>query len=207
MYQLTERTQLAALFSRRTKQKTSIKGVTTITDHEFGDIRVTRVKSHNLSIKIEPNGAIEATIPRYATLITLRTLINKNRSLLRKNLKKMPKIRHYSDEEIKQIRAKAKQYLPLRTEFLAKKHGFKCGKVSLRNQKTRWGSCSAQNNISLNIALVLLKPELIDYVILHELTHVNHKNHSKDFWNALEDILPNYKTLRRDLKKQTTYLK
>ena len=206
MCQLTEKTPLVALFSRPSRKRPR-KGVTSITDHEFGDIRVIRTRTSRLAIKIEPNGTISAIIPWYATLIALRTLIDKNRRLLRKNLKNLPEIKQYSDDEIKEIRKKAKQYLPLRVEFLAKKHGFKYEKVSCRNQKTRWGSCSSQNHISLNIALVLLRPALIDYVILHELTHIKHKNHSADFWNALEAILPNYKVLRRELRKHTTYLK
>jgi predicted metal-dependent hydrolase len=198
---------LVALFSRPAKPKHALKGATTISDAEFGVIRVSRAKTNRLSVKIEPNGAIEATIPWYATLIALRALIDKNRPLLRRNLQKLPEIKTYSDAEIKKIRAKAKQFLPARVDFLAKQHRFKYDKVSLRNQKTRWGSCSSKNHISLNIALVLLSPHLIDYVILHELTHTKHKNHSADFWNSLEAILPNYKTLRRELKKHTTYLK
>jgi predicted metal-dependent hydrolase len=198
---------LAALFSHRPKPKHAVKGVTTISDQEFGTIRVTRAHTNRLSVKIEPNGTIEATIPWYATLIALRSLIEKNRHILRKNLKKLPEIKCYSEVEIKQIRQKARRFIPARVDFLARKFGFKYGKVSLRNQKTRWGSCSSQNNISLNIALVLLRPALIDYVILHELAHTQHKNHSAEFWNSLERISPDYKRLRRELKKHTTYLR
>ena len=67
--------------------------------------------------------------------------------------------------------------------------------------KTRWGSCSAQNNISLNIGLIALSDELRDYVILHELVHTKIKNHSKDFWNALEIIINIPKSLNSKLKQ------
>ncbi|MDR3125732.1 MAG: M48 family metallopeptidase [Candidatus Nomurabacteria bacterium] len=196
---------MAALFSRRPERR--LKSITSISDREFGDIKVTRAHTSRLAIKIEPNGAVEATIPRYATLISLRALIDKNRAKLRRNLKNLPQIKHYSESEIKQIRRKAHEFLPARVDFLARRHGFRYAKVSLRNQKTRWGSCSSKNNLSLNIALVLLRPELIDYVILHELAHTKHKNHSADFWRCLENVLPNYKNLRRELKKHTTFLK
>ena len=88
-----------------------------------------------------------------------------------------------------------------RCRFLAKEYGFlnKIGRISIRNQKTLWGSCSSQNNISLNIKLSFLRQELIDYVILHELTHIKHKNHSKKFWQALENICRNAKFLDRQL--------
>jgi predicted metal-dependent hydrolase len=72
---------------------------------------------------------------------------------------------------------------------MAKIHNFKYNKVSIRNQKTKWGSCSAKNNISLNINLVRLPDELRDYVILHELVHTRFKNHSKEFWAELNKFV------------------
>jgi predicted metal-dependent hydrolase len=199
---------LAALFSRASKKfpKHKLKGVTSIIDDEFGEIKVVRSHTHYLRLRIEPNGKVSATIPHYATLIALKKLIEQSRKNLRANLARLPKVDIYTDEQIKQIRAKAKNFLPLRVEFLAKKHGFKYAKVSCRNQKTRWGSCSPQGNISLNIALVLLPADLIDYVILHELTHLKEMNHSQKFWQKLAENCPNYQKLRRDLKNYSPYL-
>jgi predicted metal-dependent hydrolase len=71
-------------------------------------------------------------------------------------------------------------------EELAKIHSIKYTRASIRNQKTKWGSCSAKNNVSLNINLVRLPDELRDYVILHELVHTRFKNHSKMFWAELD---------------------
>ena len=86
---------------------------------------------------------------------------------------------------------------------LAKIYGFKYAKASIRNQKTKWGSCSAKNNISLNINLVRLPDELRDYVILHELVHTRHKNHSNRFWETLDTVTGGCsKALRRELRKQ-----
>jgi predicted metal-dependent hydrolase len=198
---------LAALFSRTSKPARRIKGVTSVVDAEFGEIKVNRARTHYLRLKVEPNGQISATIPYYATLIALRRLLEQSRPSLRRNLAKLPKLKTYSEAQIKQIRAKAKAYLPTRVKFLAQKHGFKPAKVSCRNQKTRWGSCSPAGNISLNIALVLLPPELIDYVILHELTHLSEMNHSQIFWQKLGQVSPDYKKLRRQLKDHSPYLK
>jgi predicted metal-dependent hydrolase len=199
---------LAALFSPAFKKKHHRqKGTTTIFDEEFGEILVHRAHTHFLRVKIEPNGKVSATIPWYATLAALRGLINQSRANLRKNLAKMPKFESYTEEQIKQIRQKAKQFLPTRLEFLAQKHGFKYGKVSLRNQKTRWGSCSGDNGISLNIALVLLKPHLIDYVILHELTHTIVKSHSPEFWAELAKTCPSFKANKKELRTHNPYLK
>lgn len=93
-----------------------------------------------------------------------------------------------------------KHYIILRCRKLAEFHGFTIKKVILRNQKTIWGSCSHQNNISINLNLIYLKNELIDYVILHELVHTKIKNHSKRFWEELGKVLPEYERLDKELR-------
>ncbi len=99
------------------------------------------------------------------------------------------------------LRIEAKNYLPERTSFLAEKYGFKYNKLSVRNAKTRWGSCSGVNNISLNINLMRLPDFLIDYVILHELSHTKEKNHGKTFWTLLDKVSGGAKALDKALKK------
>ena len=102
---------------------------------------------------------------------------------------------------IKTIRLEAKEYIPNRVEKFAHIFGFKYNKVFLKNLRSRWGSCSGKNNINLNIHLMRLPDELIDYVILHELVHTFYKNHSKHFWTKLEDVLPNSKIFDKQLRK------
>ena len=97
-------------------------------------------------------------------------------------------------------REDARKVLTQRLAELAEDHNFDYGKVSIRSQKTRWGSCSSQNNISLNQNLLHLPDYLIDYVLLHELTHTRVKNHSSKFWNELEKVCPDAKELRKRLK-------
>jgi len=79
-------------------------------------------------------------------------------------------------------------------------------RVTFRRAKTRWGSCSSTNNISLNIGLIMLPYNLIDYVIVHELAHIKHKNHSKEFWKLVEQFYPNYKLAKEELKKYSLLL-
>ena len=86
------------------------------------------------------------------------------------------------------LRKEAGEYLPQRTEQLAKMHGFAYQGVTVKNLTSRWGSCSAANNINLNIHLVRLPQHLSDYVILHELAHTVHKNHSDRFWQSLDTL-------------------
>jgi predicted metal-dependent hydrolase len=98
--------------------------------------------------------------------------------------------------DIKTSRAK----LIKRIYELAAIHGFHYNGISIRTQKTLWGSCTAKNHINLNLRLAWLPQELMDYVILHELTHTRIKNHSRTFWNDLEKLTGNTKPLKEKLK-------
>jgi hypothetical protein len=102
---------------------------------------------------------------------------------------------------VEAMRIEAKKILPERVKMLAQKYGFNYRKISIRNAKTRWGSCSANNNINLNLHLVRLPDELINYVILHELVHTQYKNHGKYFWGKIEEIIINSKNKSQALKQ------
>ena len=97
--------------------------------------------------------------------------------------------------------AKAKRKVTRRLKHLAEKHGFTYNRVFIRNQKTRWGSCSNKNNISLNMKVVRLPEELMDYVILHELAHTRVKNHSNAFWVVMNKLVGNGKAKAASLRE------
>lgn len=98
----------------------------------------------------------------------------------------------------------AKEILPIRICKLADKYNFIFNKLSFRNNKSRWGSCSGEDNISLNIHLMRLPNHLIDYVLLHELSHTIEKNHSIDFWDLLESVCPKSLEYRKELRAYST---
>ena len=123
-------------------------------------------------------------------------------SLLQTHDEKLQAAARWALEEI--WRKEAKLYLPDRLKQLSKKYGFTYNKVFIKNLKSRWGSCSNQNNINLNLQLMRLPDHLIDYVILHELTHTHHKNHGPDFWKTLDKLSGDAKGLAREIKKYTT---
>jgi predicted metal-dependent hydrolase len=107
---------------------------------------------------------------------------------------------------LKALRTQAKAYLSRQLQILADQYSFSYSNVRFSNAGTRWGSCSSTGTISLNVWLMQLPFELIDYVIIHELCHTRQMNHSQEFWALVEAILPNYKQLRRALKAQRPYL-
>ncbi len=98
------------------------------------------------------------------------------------------------------LRLEADNLLPQRLDQLASRYSFKYRSVKVRNLRSRWGSCSQQKNIGLNIYLMLLPWPLIDYVLLHELTHTKFLSHSQEFWDHLQSCLPNAKQLRKELR-------
>ncbi len=103
-------------------------------------------------------------------------------------------------------RFEAKKLLPQRLKELAEKFHFRYNKVTIRNNKRNWGSCSSQNNISLNLQMMKLPDELIDYILLHELVHTEIKNHGPGFWEKLNSITNNRaKELSKQVRKYSTY--
>lgn len=80
-------------------------------------------------------------------------------------------------------------------------YGFNINKITIKNQKTRWGSCSKKGNLNFNYKIALLPQRLCDYVILHELCHLGQFNHSKKFWDLVAKTMPDYKNIRKEFKK------
>ncbi|NLC43510.1 MAG: M48 family metallopeptidase, partial [Clostridiales bacterium] len=111
-----------------------------------------------------------------------------------KNIKKL------TMEEIRELADKALKVIPGRVAHYAPIVGVDYGKITIRNQRTRWGSCSGKGNLNFNCLLMLTPPEIMDYVIVHELCHLLELNHSANFWNEVERVLPDYKVHKEWLK-------
>ena len=105
------------------------------------------------------------------------------------------------------LRKLATLELPLRVTELATQHGLNVGRVSVRNQRTRWGSCSRRGTISLNWRLIQTPASVRDYIILHELAHTRQMNHSARFWQEVEKVCPEYRSAERWLKQHSALLK
>ena len=163
------------------------------------------MRARHLRITIKPDRTVRLTVPRGVPLETVQQLLNSRIPWIKKHLRKLEQLEtnreHIQLPRIDKIRAGAA--LIERLHELAELHDFNYNKISIRSQKTKWGSCSARNNISLNVNLARLPAELRDYVILHELVHTRIKNHSKKFWVELNTYT--YCSSRELSRKLKTY--
>ena len=148
-------------------------------------------KSHILEIEVDDNHIF--SINRKQTKILIKTPSSQDITIPENNIK----IREFIELT---LRREAKSYLPPRLNNLADKHGFVFNRIRFSHASSRWGSYSSAGTISLNIALMKLPFELIDYVLIHELAHTREMNHSRDFWDIVQSIDPDYQKHRRDLK-------
>lgn len=105
------------------------------------------------------------------------------------------------------LREYARKVITQRTKILAEQGGFKYNRISIREQSTRWGSCSSEKNLNFNWKLVLAPPEILDYVVVHELAHTVQMNHSRAFWSVVENVMPNYMQYRKWLRTNGDKLK
>jgi len=106
-----------------------------------------------------------------------------------------------SKKDYAEYKIKALILAQKRIEYFNNIYDFKFNKISIKNQKTRWGSCSKKGNLNFNYRIALLPEKLADYIIIHELCHLKELNHSQKFWNLVAEIMPDYLDRRRELKK------
>ena len=159
-------------------------------------------RAKRLIITITPQKDVRVAIPPRGSAKKAEAFVLSKTGWIKKQLSLMDQAeREFGRKSMEIDRISARQTLIERLDKLAEKHGFTYNKVTIRNQKTRWGSCSIENNISLNIKLILLPEELMDYVILHELVHTLVKNHGKDFWAKLGNYVPDPKEKVSQLRK------
>ncbi len=177
----------------------------------IGLIRLKRSrKARNMNLTVKPFSGVGVTIPRGVSLKQVEQFVVSKTDWIAKHLaeaRQLEKRRLHADSVIEETDAgEARKFLVQKLKTLAEQHGFKVGNVSVRKQKTRWGSCSVNNNISLNINLIHLPQQLATYVILHELLHTRIKNHGRQFWRELDELVGDARLLRSQLNEYSYLL-
>jgi predicted metal-dependent hydrolase len=166
-------------------------------------------RARHLSVSIRPFKCVRVAVPFGVSFDRAQSFAQSKAVWIKKHSGRMKlleqKARKLSNSRTIR-RSEARSLLIGRLDELAKKHGFNYNRVFIRNQKTRWGSCSNKNNINLNINLVRLPDALIDYTILHELVHTRIKNHGERFWHQLGRVLCDAKKLDKRLSQYNLLL-
>jgi len=161
-------------------------------------------KARKLNISVKPYKLVRVAVPLGFSFDRAKAIVKSKVRWIQKHFLQMKEWekKHQARVAIQGSidKGKARRELIERLQQLAKEYNFKYNRISIRNQRTRWGSCSARNNINLNINLAQLPDRLRDYIILHELLHIRIKDHSKHFWAELTKLTGNAKALRREVR-------
>lgn len=162
-------------------------------------------RARHLNITIKPFEGVRVAVPIGFSYKEAERILRLNIGWVEKRRKCIQQAQQKYDsfltESTEIDKNRARKILVKRLDELSRLNGFSYRRVFIRNQKTRWGSCSAKNNISLNMKLMLLPEELRDYVILHELVHTQIKNHSSKFWRELDKFVGDAKSKQAKLNE------
>lgn len=176
-------------------------------------MEITVIKSNRKTVSIQVNADLSVTVraPRYASSRELDRILREKEPWIRKQIELIREQKakyeaeapsYLTNAQIRELADRALEYIPKRAEYYSKLIGVDYGRITIRNQKTRWGSCSAKGNLNFNCLLMLAPPEVIDYVVVHELCHRKEMNHSRAFWNEVAKVIPDYKSSVLWLKKE-----
>ena len=171
-------------------------------------IEIIKSKRKTISIQIKNSDTVIVRAPNRCSRREILTFVNKNRAWIeekqnevRKREDDLNSVRRLTESELRELANKALELIPKRVEYYAPLLGVTYGRITIRNQKTRWGSCSSKGNLNFNVALMRVPMEVLDYVVVHELCHRIHMNHSEAFWAEVENVMPDYKVYKRWLKE------
>lgn len=155
-----------------------------------------------LRIRIEKNGSVLVTGPYLLSKKRIEECLQEKSDWILERIQKVKEreqtLTRFGSYEV--FAKRAKKLLKDRVEEINKHYQFSFNRISIKRHETRWGSCSKKGNLNFNYRLYFLPQELVDYVVAHELSHLKHMNHSKDFWECVAETIPDYKQRRKELK-------
>ena len=175
-------------------------------EEEAIPVQIVYSKRKSLGLQVKNDGTVCARVPRGIPDGTIRLFIEEHSAWI---LQKRALWRAKAQDTQKRLpevdtavgKRQIRQLIAQRVAYYADIMGISYGRISMRNQKTRWGSCSSDGNLNFNCRLLYVPPELVDYVVVHELAHRRHMDHSPEFWREVEKYMPDYKERRRQLKQ------
>lgn len=179
-----------------------------INDPVIGDVLLNKsTKARRVSIRVHPVKGVTVSVPYIVPYMAAEAFFRLKRAwvieTIARQKEKFKDVQVAAPEEIEQLRKLAKSQLPQRLAELAARYEFVYNKVTIKHNATNWGSCSARNNINLNLNIVRLPKVLQDYVLLHELCHLRHHDHGHAFHLLLEHVLTDNLVKCIDQKDET----
>ena len=169
---------------------------------------IIRSRRKSIAIEIDRTGEVIVRAPYRMSNADIKAFIDEKQGWIDKHLQriqvakeKAKAVEPLTEEQLRRLAEEASEDIPERAEKYADIMGVTFGRITIRNQKTRWGSCSEIGNLNFNCLLMLVPEDVRDYVIIHELAHRKYMNHSADFWKEVELMLPDYKDKRKWLKE------
>ena len=168
-------------------------------------VEIIRSKRKTVTIQIKSDGRVVVRAPVRMSGAAIRQLLEEKSAWIEKHLAQIRRQNEsaepaFSPEQLRQLAEAARQDLPRRAARFAPLVGVSCERITIRAQKSRWGSCSTRGNLNFNCLLMLCPEEVRDYVVVHELCHRKEMNHSRRFWLELARVLPEYEQQRQWLK-------
>ena len=170
------------------------------------DYKIKRSNRKTISLELTPEGLLVRASLR-ASLVEIEKVIHKHRRWIDSHMQKLEKELEeassagmLSQQDLRDLARQAREYLPGRVAFYEPLIGVRAGRITIRTQKSRWGSCSAKGNLNFNCLLMLTPPEVIDSVVVHELCHLKEMNHSRRFYDEVSRVYPEYYKWHRWLR-------
>jgi hypothetical protein len=163
-------------------------------------------RARRIGLTIYGDGSLVVTVPRNANENTIEEFIIKKSRWVINKLKYLksisgPVFKKSAKKDYYENKERASALAKERIKYFNEAYGFKFNRITIKNQKTLWGSCSKKGNLNFNYKIALLPQRLSDYIIVHELCHLKELNHSQKFWNLVAQTIPNYIELRKELKR------
>ncbi len=172
------------------------------------EIEIVRSRRKTMSAEIEPDGKVIVRAPLKLPMRDIESFLNEKSRLIEKHVRKriaendaLSETRPFTPAEIRKMADMAVEIIPRRVGYYAELMGVSYNRITIRNQKTRWGSCTSEGNLNFNCLLVMTPPEVLDSVVVHELCHRIHPNHSKAFYDAVYKVFPDYDRCDKWLKE------
>jgi predicted metal-dependent hydrolase len=157
-------------------------------------------KTKRVSIRINANREVIVTIPPRVPQYIAKQFVESKQDWIQEKLATIPE-NIYTEQHYKEHRDRARIIITARVVYWSEVMGLSYNRLSIRHTTTRWGSCSSKRNLNFSYRLMFLEPELMDYVVIHELVHLVEMNHSVRFWHIVAQYCPDYKILRGLLRK------